>query len=391
MNDLSSQHITSRNFIDQNLLGKDLMGMSHDDLELFFSRIDEKPFRATQLMKWTHQHGVTDYAQMTNLSMSLREWLEENTELKLPQIVNEEISSDGTRKWLLRVDEKNAVETVFIPEEERATLCVSSQAGCVLDCTFCATARQGFAGNLTSAQIISQLWFAEHRLREQLNKNRVISNVVFMGMGEPLANYENVVTAIRIMMDDNAYGLGKRKVTVSTSGLVPKIDKLKDDLDVSLAVSLHAPNDDLRNQLVPLNRRYSIDELMQACHRFVKDKTRKYSITFEYVMLDKVNDHAKHAHQLVGLLKDIPAKVNLIPFNTFPNAGFQRSNDVAISAFHEILQAAGITTITRRPRGEDIAAACGQLAGDIKDISKREKHFEKMYAGKLLDSELLKY
>lgn len=381
-----TQDIMAQSFIVQNF--QDLMGMSHDDLEHFFSAIDEKPFRATQLMKWTHQQGITDYALMTNLSKSLREWLEENTELKLPEIVSEDISTDGTRKWLLRVDEKNAVETVFIPEEERATLCLSSQAGCVLDCTFCATARQGFAGNLSSAQIISQLWFAEHRLREQLHKNRVVSNVVFMGMGEPLANYDNVVTAIRIMMDDNAYGLGKRKVTVSTSGLVPKINKLRDDLDVSLAVSLHAPNDDLRNQLVPLNRRYPINELMQACHRFVKDKTRKYSITFEYVMLDQVNDQTKHAHQLVGLLKDLPAKVNLIPFNTFPNAGFKRSTDAAISAFHEILQAAGITTITRRPRGEDIAAACGQLAGDIKDISKREKHFEKMYERKLLDSNL---
>jgi len=393
MNDLSQNCITqdsaSRNIVEQKVMSQDLMGMSHNDLAHFFSAIDEKPFRATQLMKWTHQQGVTDYAQMTNLSKSLREWLEENAELKLPEIIKEDISTDGTRKWLLRIDNKNAVETVFIPEAERATLCVSSQVGCVLDCTFCATARQGFAGNLTSAQIISQLWFAEHRLREQLNRNRVISNVVFMGMGEPLANYDNVVSAIRIMMDDNAYGLGKRKVTVSTSGLVPKIDKLRDDLDVSLAVSLHAPNDELRNQLVPLNRRYPISELMQACRRFVKDKTRKYSITFEYVMLDEVNDQIEHAHQLVSLLKGIPAKVNLIPFNAFPNAGFKRSSEAAISAFHEILQAADITTITRRPRGEDIAAACGQLAGDIQDVSKREKHFEKMYERKLLDSRLL--
>ena len=300
-------------------------------------------------------------------------------------MLNEEVSADGTRKWLLRVDEKNAIETVYIPEDDRATLCVSSQAGCVLDCTFCATARQGFAGNLSSAQIISQLWFVEHRLRKLFNKHRVISNVVFMGMGEPLANYENVVTAIRIMMDDNAYGLGKRKVIVSTSGLVPKIDKLRDTLDVSLAVSLHAPNDELRNQLVPLNRRYPIDELMQACHDFIKDKTRKHTITFEYVMLEQVNDQPEHAEQLAKLLRDLPAKVNLIPFNAFPNSGFQRSSDHAIEEFREILQAAGITTITRRPRGEDIAAACGQLAGDIQDASKRKHHFEKLYENDLLN------
>ena len=372
-------------FNEQNVVGQNLMGMSHQDLEQFFSVIDEKSYRATQLMKWTHQQGVTDYASMTNLGKSLREWLESNTVLHLPEMLNEEVSADGTRKWLLRVDEKNAIETVYIPEDDRATLCVSSQAGCVLDCTFCATARQGFAGNLSSAQIISQLWFVEHRLRKLFNKHHVISNVVFMGMGEPLANYENVVTAIRIMMDDNAYGLGKRKVIVSTSGLVPKIDKLRDTLDVSLAVSLHAPNDELRNQLVPLNRRYPIDELMQACHDFIKDKTRKHTITFEYVMLEQVNDQPEHAEQLAKLLRDLPAKVNLIPFNAFPNSGFQRSSDHAIEEFREILQAAGITTITRRPRGEDIAAACGQLAGDIQDASKRKHHFEKLYENELLN------
>ncbi len=295
------------------------------------------------------------------------------------------ISTDGTRKWLLKVDDKNAVETVFIPENDRATLCVSSQAGCALDCTFCATARQGFAGNLTAAQIISQLWFAEHRLRTQFNKRRVIGNVVFMGMGEPLANFDNVVTAIRIMMDDNAYGLGKRKVTVSTSGIVPKIDKLRDELDVSLAVSLHAPNDEIRNQLVPLNRRYPIAELMQACRRFIEDKNRKHTITFEYVMLDKINDSPQNAKQLAKLIKDVPSKVNLIPFNAFPNSGFERSSDQVIEEFREILQAAGITTITRRPRGEDIAAACGQLAGDITDKVKRQRHFEKLHEREMLD------
>ena len=332
----------------QNINSQNLMGMPHQDLEQFFSVMGEKPFRATQIMKWTHQQGVSDYEQMTNLSKSLRDWLSENAQMQMPEMLSEEVSIDGTRKWLLRVDDKNAVETVYIPEDDRATLCVSSQVGCVLDCTFCATARQGFAGNLSSAQIIAQLWFAEHRLRKQLNKARVISNVVFMGMGEPLANFDNVVKAIQIMMDDNAYGLGKRKVTVSTSGLVPKIDKLREALDVSLAVSLHAPNDEVRNQLVPLNRRYPISELISACHRFLEDKHRKHSITFEYVMLDQVNDKPEHATQLVKVIQNLPSKVNLIPFNAFPNSGYQRSTDQTIETFRDILQAAGITTITRR-------------------------------------------
>ena len=368
----------------QSMNTQNLMGMTHQDLEQYFSVVGEKPFRATQIMKWTHQQGITDYDEMTNLSKSLRDWLNKNAQMQMPKMISEEISTDGTRKWLLRVDDKNAVETVYIPEDDRATLCVSSQVGCILDCTFCATARQGFAGNLSSAQIIAQLWFAEHRLRKQLGKQRVISNVVFMGMGEPLANFDNVVKAIQIMMDDNSYGLGKRKVTVSTSGLVPKIDKLRETLDVSLAVSLHAPNDDIRNQLVPLNRRYPIKELIGACHRFLEDKKRKHSITFEYVMLDQVNDQTEHAEQLVKIIQALPSKVNLIPFNSFPNSGFKRSTDQAIEAFRGILQVAGITTITRRPRGEDIAAACGQLAGDIQDQTKRKRHYEKLYEADLL-------
>jgi len=368
----------------QKIESQNLMGMPHQDLVEYFSEVGEKPFRATQIIKWTHQQGITDYELMTNLSKSLRDWLNENARMQMPELISEEVSTDGTRKWLLRIDDENAVETVYIPEDGRATLCVSSQVGCVLDCTFCATARQGFAGNLSSAQIIAQLWFAEHRLRKQLNKARVISNVVFMGMGEPLANFDNVVKAIQIMMDDNAYGLGKRKVTVSTSGLVPKIDKLREALDVSLAVSLHAPNDEIRNQLVPLNRRYSVAELMDACHRFLEDKNRKHSITFEYVMLDQVNDQPEHARQLTKLIQNLPSKVNLIPFNAFPNSGYQRSSDQAIEAFKEILQNADVTTIVRRPRGEDIAAACGQLAGDIQDQAKRKQHYEKLYEADLL-------
>ncbi len=372
----------------QKLHSQNLMGMPQQDLEEYFSVVGEKSFRATQIMKWTHQQGITDYDQMTNLSKSLRDWLKQNAQMQMPEMVSEEVSTDGTRKWLLRVDDKNAVETVYIPEDDRATLCVSSQVGCILDCTFCATARQGFAGNLTSAQIIAQLWFAEHRLRKQLNKTRVISNVVFMGMGEPLANFDNVVKAIDIMMDDNAYGLGKRKVTVSTSGLVPKIDKLREAMDVSLAVSLHAPNDEIRNQLVPLNRRYPIADLIAACHRFLEDKNRKHSITFEYVMLNKVNDQSEHAEQLVKVIQSLPSKVNLIPFNSFPNSGYKRSTDQAIATFRDILQAAGVTTITRRPRGEDIAAACGQLAGDIQGQAKRKRHFEKLYDADLLKQKI---
>ncbi len=366
-------------------MNQDLMGMPHHDLENYFSLLHEKPFRATQLMKWVHQHGITDYAQMSNLSKSLRELLKNLSNIHIPRVLKDDLSKDGTRKWLLEIDDSNAVETVYIPEEGRGTLCVSSQAGCALDCTFCATARQGFAGNLTSAQIVAQLWFAEHQLRKDLNKHRVISNVVFMGMGEPLANYENVVRAIQIMMDDNAYGLGKRKVTVSTSGIVPKIDKLREVLDVSLAVSLHAPNDELRNQLVPLNRRYPIHELIAACHRFVKDKSRKHTVTFEYVMLRDVNDSPIHAKQLASLLRPLPAKVNLIPFNGFPQSGYDRSSDESIAKFSDILQRSGLTTITRRPRGEDIAAACGQLAGDITDIIGRGRHFDKLYAKELLN------
>ena len=375
-------------FNQENIIGQNLMGMCHQDLEQYFSILNEKSFRASQLMKWTHQQGVTDYALMTNLSKSLREWLQENTISDLPEMISEEISIDGTRKWLLRIDDKNAVETVYIPEEDRGTLCVSSQAGCALDCSFCATARQGFAGNLSSTQIIAQLWYAEHHLRKSFNKQRVISNVVFMGMGEPLANFENVVSAIRIMMDDNAYGLGKRKVTVSTSGIVPKIDKLRETLDVSLAVSLHAPNDELRNKLVPINKRYPIAELIAACRRFVEEKNRKHTITFEYVMLDQINDQSEHARQLSHLLKDVPAKVNLIPFNAFPNSGFQRSTNQAIEEFSATLQASGITTITRRPRGEDIAAACGQLAGDITDKTKRKLHFEKLQGQNILNQKV---
>ena len=374
--------------INQKMVQEDLMGMPQHALEIFFSDLNEKTFRATQILKWTHQQGITDYNQMTNLSKSLREWLNKNAIMQMPEMINEEVSTDGTRKWLLRVDDKNAVETVYIPDDDRATLCVSSQAGCTLDCTFCATARQGFAGNLNSAQIIAQLWFAEHRLRKQLNKARVISNVVFMGMGEPLANFDNVTKAINIMMDDNAYGLSKRKVTVSTSGIVPKIDKLREVLDVSLAVSLHAPNDEIRNQLVPLNRRYPIKELISACHRYLEDKNRKQSITFEYVMLHQVNDQPEHARHLVKLIKGLSCKVNLIPFNAFPNAGYQRSTDEAIENFKNILQDSGVTTITRRPRGEDIAAACGQLAGDIQDKVKRKRHYEKLYAAELLNNKV---
>ncbi len=322
-------------------------------------------------MKWIHHHGVLDFREMTNLRRDLRERLERECEIRLPRQLTEQQSADGTRKWVLQLDDNNAVETVYIPEPERSTLCVSSQVGCALNCTFCSTARQGFNRNLTAAEIIAQLWFATHALGNMPTRRRAITNVVFMGMGEPLLNFENCVDAIALMMDDNAYGLGKRKVTLSTAGVVPAIDRLKDRLDVSLAVSLHAPNDALRDQLVPLNRKYPIEELLAACKRFVAGKNRKHTVTFEYVMLKQINDSEKHAYELARRLQELPAKVNLIPFNAFPHTHLQRSEDPVIDRFAAILQRKGITTITRRTRGQDIDAACGQLVGRVNDRSRR--------------------
>jgi 23S rRNA (adenine2503-C2)-methyltransferase len=357
-----------------------LLGFSRARLEAFFAARAEAPFRASQVIKWIHARGVTDFNAMTNLSLKLRATLREDCEIAVPECASEQVSADGTMKWLLRLDDQNAIETVFIPEPGRGTLCVSSQVGCALDCTFCATARQGFNRNLTAAEIVGQLWFAKQALAARSADDVGITNVVMMGMGEPLLNFENVVDALRLMIDDHAYGLGKRKVTLSTSGLVPAIDKLKDAIDVSLAVSLHAPNDELRTQLVPLNRKYPIAALLAACRRYVAGKERKVVVTFEYVMLDAINDSESHARELAGLLRGLPAKVNLIPFNPFAGSLYRRSSEGAVSRFRTILQEKGIVTVTRRPRGEDIDAACGQLAGQVRDRSHRAAHFVRLQA-----------
>ncbi len=355
-----------------------LLGLSRQPLEAFFAELGEKAFRASQLLKWVHADGVIEFAAMTNLSKALREKLSTIAAIELPELAAQQSSVDGTRKWLLRLHDGNAIETVYIPEKQRGTLCVSSQVGCALDCTFCATARQGFSRNLSSAEIIAQLWFADNALRNDSFSTQQITNVVMMGMGEPLLNLDNVVNAMHLMLDDHAYGLSKRRVTLSTSGVVPAMDKLRTLIDVSLAVSLHAPIDELRNRLVPINRKYPVSELIAACRRFLADKNHKHSITFEYVMLDGVNDSPALARELASLLGDIPAKVNLIPFNPFPQAQFKRSSQVTIDRFRDILQAAGVVTITRRPRGEDIDAACGQLVGRVSDRSHRQEHFVRL-------------
>jgi len=355
-----------------------LLDFTSDKLKAFFLERGEKPFRATQLIKWIHQQGVSDFSQMTNVSKSLRADLTEIAEVKALEIAIDDVSKDGTRKWLFRLDDGNCIETVFIPEDGRGTLCVSSQVGCALDCTFCSTARQGFNRNLTVAEIIGQVWLAKKILQPDPETERVISNVVMMGMGEPLLNYKNVIDAMTLMLDDNAYGLSKRRVTLSTSGVVPALDRLRDDIEVSLAISLHAPNNALRDQLVPVNRKYPIEELLASCQRFMDGKAAREKITIEYVMLHGVNDFDENARELAILLKDVPVKVNLIPFNPFPETRYTRSSNNRIYKFRDILVNAGLTVITRKTRGEDIDAACGQLAGDINDKSRRDIHFARI-------------
>lgn len=358
-----------------------LLGLARGELEAFFAERGEAGFRARQLMRWIHHYGLDRFEGMTDLSHSLRALLAAEAEVRSPEVVLEQKSGDGTRKWLLRLDDGNCIETVFIPEEGRGTLCVSSQVGCALDCTFCSTARQGFSRNLTPAEIVGQLWIAKKRLQPEPGRSRAVTNVVLMGMGEPLLNYDAVVSAMSLMMDDLAYGLGKRRVTLSTSGVVPAMDRLKDTLDVSLAVSLHAPNNALRSELVPLNRKYPIEVLLPACRRFVEGRTRKQSVTFEYVMLKGVNDQPEHARELIQLLREMPAKVNLIPFNPFPHTRFERSDPATIDAFRDLLIGGGLHTITRRTRGDDIDAACGQLAGKVADRSRRALRFARMEEG----------
>lgn len=347
-----------------NLLDHDL-----DALTAYCESLGEKRFRAVQLFRWMHQKGAGDFARMTDLARSLREKLAGQAEIRALPLLSEHVSADGTIKWLFDVGGGNAVESVFIPETDRGTLCVSSQAGCAVGCRFCSTGHQGFSRNLGTGEIVAQLWFAEHRLRERLGVGeRVISNVVMMGMGEPLQNYAALVPALRVMLDDHGYGLSRRRVTVSTSGVVPMIERLRDDCPVALAVSLHAPDDPLRDDLVPLNRKYPIAELMQACRSYLDAAPRDF-ITFEYCMLDGVNDSPAQAQALVAMLRreQVPCKLNLIPFNPFPASGLRRSSRERVLAFAHVLQDAGIVTTVRKTRGDDIDAACGQLAGEVQD------------------------
>ena len=351
-----------------------LLGFNREGLEKFFIDLGEKPFRATQILKWIHQFGVADFQAMTNLSQGLRTTLQQSTTIRALDIIRTERSQDGTRKWLLALDHRNSIEMVYIPEPDRGTLCISSQAGCALGCTFCSTAQQGFSRNLNSGEIIAQIWLANRLLapREGHPDPRPITNVVLMGMGEPLLNFNAVVVALDILLEDFAYGLAKKRVTLSTAGIVPGILNLAEQVPVSLAVSLHAPNDSLRDQLVPINRKYPIETLLAAC-RYYANKQPKQKITFEYVMLNGVNDSPGCAKELASRLGDLPAKVNLIPFNPFPNSAFTRSTWSAIDKFRNILIAKGINTITRRPRGDDIDAACGQLVGLITTRERRAK------------------
>ena len=335
-----------------------LLGLARPQLESFFTSLGERPFRARQVLKWIHARGASDFEPMTDLGRALRERLAEVAEIRAPAVEAHRTSADGTRKWLLRVDSGNCIEMVFIPEGRRGTLCVSSQAGCPLDCAFCSTGRQGFNRNLSAAEITGQVWLAVHEL------DRPLTNVVLMGMGEPLLNFDAVTEAIDLMLEDLAYGFARRRVTLSTAGVVPAIDRLARRAPVSLAVSLHAPDDALRDRLVPINRKYPIAELLAACRRYAQANPKR-KITFEYVMLDGVNDSPEHARALVALLRPVPAKVNLIPFNPFPGAPFRRSPEAVVDGFRERLNAAGIIAITRRPRGDDIDAACGQLAGKV--------------------------
>ncbi len=358
-----------------NLLDFDVEGLA-----AWFAQLNEKPFRARQVLRWMHRAGCDDFAQMTDVAKSLRAKLTEIAEIRGPRPMRDTTAADGTRKWLLGVDngknEDNAVEAVFIPEAHRGTLCVSTQVGCALDCAFCSTGKQGFNRNLTTAEIIGQLWYANRALGAVKvpgapdEGERVISNVVLMGMGEPLANFDAVVSALRLMLDDHGYGLSRRRVTVSTAGIVPAMDRLRETVPVALAVSLHAPDDALRDRLVPLNKKYPLKDLMAACRRYLENAPRDF-ITFEYVMLAGINDSDAHAHALLRLVRDVPSKFNLIPFNPFPGSGFHRSRPERVRRFQELLLDAGRIATVRKTRGDDIDADCGQLAGQVRDRSRR--------------------
>ena len=352
-----------------------LLGLDREAMTAFFVGMGEKPFRATQMMKWIHQQWVEDFDEMSNLSKAIRAQLKELAEIRTPEIIEDQQSKDGTRKWLLRLDTGSAIETVFIPEDDRGTLCVSSQVGCALECTFCSTARQGFSRNLQTWEIIAQIWAANKALGAD-PKTRKVTNVVFMGMGEPLLNLKHVAPAAKIMMDDFGYGLSKRRVTISTAGVVPGIDMMVRELDMALAISLHAPNDALRDEIVPINQKYPLKELLEACKRYLHaDGRLRRRILFEYVMLEGVNDRPEHAQQLVKLFKDFAghAKFNLIPFNPFPGSGYRTSKAETIEAFREILVKNRFVCTVRKTRGDDIDAACGQLAGKVNDRTTRQE------------------
>ncbi len=356
-----------------------LLGMSRDGLEGFFASLGEKPFRARQLLQWIYQRGVTDFAQMTDLSRDLRARLEACATISEPRVLSEQRSADGTIKWLMSLPGGNAVETVFIPEPDRATLCISSQVGCMLNCTFCSTATQGFSRNLSAAEIIGQVWLADQR-----TPDRRISNVVLMGMGEPLLNLDQVRPVLELLRDDLAYGLAARRVTVSTAGVVPGIDELRQAPPIALAVSLHAPNDALRSRLVPLNRKYPIAELLAACKRYLGHAKQKQSVTWEYTMIDGVNDSPELAHELRRVLAHVPSKINLIPFNPFPGTPFRCSPPERMQRFQEILRAGGLIATVRRTRGDDIDAACGQLVGRVLSSSQRRAIVQQQLARQAL-------
>jgi 23S rRNA (adenine2503-C2)-methyltransferase len=375
----SSNETPIQNPTKTNLLDFDLPG-----LEKYFESIGEPAFRAKQIIKWIHVRGFTDFEKMTDLSKSLREKLSSMAEIKPPKIVIRKPSQDGTRKWVLQMDDGNCVETVFIPQNDRGTLCISSQVGCMLTCTFCSTGTQGFNRNLKTSEIIGQLWVAVRELSTENGlHDRSITNIVMMGMGEPLLNFEALIPALNLMIDNFAYNLSRRRVTVSTSGIVPQILALKQACPVSLAVSLHAPNDTLRSEIVPINRKYPLEQLMDACLKYLDNDPRK-TITFEYVMLDHVNDSLEHAEELFRLLKNIPSKINLIPFNPFPGTKYQRSSNNRIHRFFDFLNQKGIVTTIRKTRGDDVDAACGQLVGKVNDRTTRQaKHLASMKASGL--------
>ncbi len=358
---------------------QNMLGLSQSQLADHLAELGEKPYRAQQIMKWLHHRFVDEFTNMTDISKALRGALAERYDISEPEILSSHVSEDGTRKWLMKTRTGSAVETVFIPEPNRGTLCISSQAGCALDCKFCATGKQGFNSNLTAAEIVGQVRMATRNLAAAYpEREKVVTNIVFMGMGEPLLNFDNVAPAVDILMDDLGYGISKRRLTISTAGVVPGIYKLAEVTDASLAISLHAPNDELRDMLVPINRKYPIAELLEACRRYVGNLGEKRTVTVEYTLIDRVNDQPEHASQLVELLRDFPCKINLIPFNPFPGTNFKRPSYVAVKGFQDRLIKAGFSATVRTTRGQDIQAACGQLVGAVQDKTRRQERYQKL-------------